>query len=146
MTVFEELVRTSLGELTIEAKRKVIAELYQLGNEFVIPKVADTASRVFVKSLDGVVGASVRALEMEEDAARLSAAYLAEVTEQLSQFSAALDAYLPHALAVEVNKKRFGTKSAQANAARKVREEWMNGVRSEVRDVFKAVAGSEVVD
>ena len=146
MAIWSDLISRELGELTIEARKRVIRQLTALGREYLVPQVADTVSRAIVKSLDGVVKAAVTSLELEEDAARLATAYLDEVQEQLSQFSIALEGYLPHALAVEVAKERHGSKSAQANEARKVRDTWLKEVRSEVRDVFKSVAGDEASD
>jgi hypothetical protein len=146
MTIWSDLIQNALGELTTEAKKRLIQRLTALGKEFVVPQVADTVSRVFVKSLDGVVKAAVQGLEMEEDAARLSGAYLDAVQDQLAQFSVALEGYLPHALAVEVAKKSFGSDSAQANEARKKREGFLFECKSEVRDLFRSVMGEEVSD
>lgn len=144
--MFEDLIRRTLGDLPTDVRRRLILGLEDLGKEFLVPKVADTVGRVVVKSIDGVAKAAVKSLATEEDAARLASAYLVEVTDQLSQFAEALDAYLPHALAVEVAKKAHGDKSAQANAARRERERWMNEAKSEVRDVFRAIAGQEAAD
>lgn len=143
--MFEDLIRRTLGDLSTEVKRKLINELEDLGKEFLVPKVADSVGRIVVKSIDGVAAAAVRTLP-EEDAARLVAAYLVEVTEQLDQFSTALENYAPHPIAVEVAKKQFGSKSVQANLERMARKKWMDEVKGEARDVFRAIAGAEVED
>ena len=140
-----DLVRRSLGDLGADVKRRLIRELEDVGKGFVVPAVADAVSRTVIKSLDGVVAAAVKSLP-QEGAERLAAAYLAEVQDQLEQFSAALLEYLPFAVAVEKSKLAFGDKSAQAEAARRTRQLFIEGVRSEVRDVFKAVAGQETAD
>lgn len=126
-------------------QRRLVNDLEDLGREFLVPKVADSVGRVVVKAIDGVAKVGVKALP-QADAERLAAAYLVEVTDQLGQFSAALDDYLPHALAVEVAKRKFGSSSAQANAARRERKKWMDEAKSEVRDIFAAIAGGEVED
>lgn len=146
MTLWSDLIQNELGELTTEAKKRLIQRLTALGKEFLAPKVADTVSRVIVKSLDGVVKAAVQGLEMEEDAARLSVGYLEGVQEQLAQFSTALETYLPYAIAVETARKTFGSDSREANEVRKLREAFLLECRAEVRDIFRAVAGEKVSD
>jgi hypothetical protein len=143
--MFEGLVRPALGDLTADVKQKLIRELEIVGKGFVATAVADSVSRTVIKSLDGVVAAAVRSLP-QEDAERLAAAYLAEVQDQLEQLSAALLGYLPHAVNVEQAKKSHGSKSAQANRARAERQSFIEGVRSEVKDTFKAIAGQSVED
>lgn len=145
MLLFEDLLRRTVGDLETELKRKLIAELYELGNTYVAPKVADLASRGILKSLDGVSWAAVRTLP-KEDAARFVAGYLDEVLEQFEQFTEALRGYAPLSHAVNEARHEFGHKSAQANAARKARDKWTREVKSEARDIFKVVAGEEPVD
>jgi hypothetical protein len=145
--LFQDLVMKVLGSsVTTDVKRRLIAELEGLGKEFVSTQVADAVGRVIVKGVDGVAKAAVRSLDTEELAAGLAAAYLVEIQEQLHQFSDALDDYLPYAIAVEVAKRQYGSSSQQANGARAVRKRWMDEAKSEVRDIFKAVAGVEVAD
>jgi hypothetical protein len=146
MTIWSDLIQNGLGELTTEAKKALIQRLTALGKEFVVPQVADTVSRVFVKSLDGVVKAAVTSLEMEDDAARLCSAYLAEVQDQFDEFQAALESYLPLAIAVEVAKKTHGGSSSEANEARRQRATFLAECRAEVRDIFAAVVGKDAGD
>jgi len=143
--MFEDLVRRVLGDVEKDVRRRLLAELALLGRESVVPRVADAVGRLVIKSLDGVVAAAVKTLS-KEDAGRLAAAYLAEVQDQLEQFSAALLDYLPHAVAVEQAKKEWGGQSREANAARRERKLWMDEAKAEVRDIFAAVAGDETVD
>ena len=145
MGLFDDLVRRSLGDLSAEVKRRLIRDLEGIGKAFVSTSVADAVSRTVIKSLDGVVAVAVKALPQEESE-RLAAAYLAEVTEQLDEFSQALLDYLPHAVSVEVAKKSHGNNSYQAVLARLERQRFIEGVRSEVKDVFRAVAGQEPTD
>jgi hypothetical protein len=146
MAIWEDLIRSELGELAIEAKKRLIRQLTELGREFLVPQVADAVSRIITKSLDGVVKAAVTSLEMEDDAARLCSAYLAEVQDQFDEFQAALESYLPLAIAVEVAKKTHGGSSSEANEARRTRSVFLAECRAEVRDIFAAVVGKETGD
>jgi hypothetical protein len=146
MAIWEDLIRSELGELAIEAKKRLIRQLTELGREFLVPQVADAVSRIITKSLDGVVKAAVTSLEMEDDAARLCSAYLAEVQDQFDEFQAALESYLPLAIAVEVAKKKHGASSSEANEARRTRAVFLAECRAETRDIFAAVVGKETGD
>lgn len=143
---FDDLIKDVLGELTESARRTLQRRLQDIGEEFAVTQVAASVSRFVLKSLDGVVKESVQALEMQEDAERFSVAYLDEIQDQNAQWMAALEGYLPHALAVETAKKNFGSSSVQANDARKARAEFIEECKEEVRDIFKAVVGKDVTD
>lgn len=142
---FDGLVKDFLGDLEKEVQKKLIAELENIGKEFAIEHVTKTLSRTILKGIDGIVAVTVK-LSDRAHAGELAHGYLDVVDEQFLQLQEALKTYVPLQIAVEVAKKEFGKNSAEANAARKEREQGIEEVREEVSDIIAALLGEHVTD
>ena len=143
--MLKSLIDEFLPDLDGAIAKKLLRDLEDAGERIAVAEGAKLAARGLVKGIDAFAAVAVRHLS-PVDAADLTDSYVEMLKEQIEQLTEAISDYAPLALDVEANKKRHGTKSAEANAARQRREVGIAEMRQEVKDVLLAAIGDETAD
>lgn len=132
--------------LTDQIEKMLVNELKKIGAQALVGEASKLASRALLKGIDGVAAAAVKHMS-DAQAQAFANEFVSEVVGlQYDQLLDAFKAYVPLAVAVEMAKEKHGSNSAQANAARALRQTGINEMRQEVKDVLLASMGSAPAD
>lgn len=143
--MLKDLLDDVLPDLPADLGKKLLRDLEDAAETIAVAEGAKLMARALVKGIDAFAAVAVRNLAPDQSEALVDA-YVLRLQEQFDQLVDATALYAPLALDVESKKERFGTKSAEANAARKAREAGILGVRQEVKDLLLAAIGDEPAD
>lgn len=134
-----------LDGLSEPLKDAVLPELEKVAKGFAVDFAAKGSAQVILKGIDGSIAAIVKHLSRSQ-AEEFAEAYRAQLAEELAELSQAITFYMPLQLDVEWQKKVHGSKSDEANAARARRQEGINALRQETKDLLLAAIGETPAD
>jgi hypothetical protein len=143
--VFSDLVNKELKDISTLARTQLLHELEVAGKQVAVDVIAKSFAHGLLKAIDGVVAASIKVLP-KEDANKLLQGYVDVIDNEVAEFAEAMREYVPLQITVELNKKFYGGKSDQANAARAKREAGIANFRTQFQDIVRVAIGETPVD
>jgi len=143
--MFDQILKIALPGVEEQVKKQLGADLKKVAAEFISENVVKTVSHTILKGIDTIVATSVHTLTSDQ-VKKVAGAYTDQIDQQFVQLNQAIAAYIPLQVAVEVAKKEHGNNSAEANAARAIRANGINEVKSEFGDIFGVILGGHVQD